>query len=343
MPHPKSPHTLVSQEPASRFSHCFEQGPLPYKESQIHRDPGWHVWCGALVRDPASARYHLFYSRWPADKGFDAWVTHSEIARAEGDSPTGPFRYAETLWPRDEAGRQWDDHCFHNVTVKHFGDKYYLYYMGNFGNGEWWTHRNNQRIGLAVASHPRGPWIRRDSPVLDVSPGAWDGLMVSNPTVTDTPDGRYLMIYKGVADGPTPLGGRVLHGLGLADSPEGPFVKHPTPIFNFDDSAFGFEDPCVWRENNTYFCIVKDMEGTLSPTRSSSLVLLQSGNGTDWIPSRPLHIIGKTLTDSTGRQLSFERVERPHIFIEPGAPPTLLVAIQPHDPHEPAFNIRLRF
>ena len=24
--------------------------------------------------------------------------------------------------------------------------KYHLYYTGNYGNGDWWTHRNHQRI-----------------------------------------------------------------------------------------------------------------------------------------------------------------------------------------------------
>lgn len=36
------------------------------------------------------------------------------------------------------------------------GKKYFLYYMGNYGDGAVtgalnWTHRNHQRIGVAVA------------------------------------------------------------------------------------------------------------------------------------------------------------------------------------------------
>ena len=35
---------------------------------------------------------------------------------------------------------------------------------------EWWVHRNHQRIGVATADHPGGPWTRRDTPLLDVGP-----------------------------------------------------------------------------------------------------------------------------------------------------------------------------
>ncbi len=301
------------------------------------------MWCGSLLKDPDAERYHLFYSRWPVSEGYDAWVTHSEIAHAVGDSPSGPFTFVEQLWPRDERSQLWDAHCFHNVAVKHFNDRYYLYYMGNVGNGEWWTHRNNQRIGVAIADHPNGPWHRQELPALDVTPGAWDALMVSNPTVTDTPDGRFMMIYKGVAEGPSPFGGRVLHGLAWADSPEGPFIKTPAPIFNFDDTPFAFEDPYVWREGDCYYCLVKDMQGTLSPTRESSLLLLQSHNGTDWTPSDPLFVIGRTLKDINGHTVDFERVERPNLFFQPDGAPVLVVAVRPKDPQEASFNLRLRY
>ena len=46
----------------------------------------------------------------------------------------------------------------HNPTVIRARGKYYLYYMGNTGDGSFWSHRNNQRIGVAVADKPEGPW-----------------------------------------------------------------------------------------------------------------------------------------------------------------------------------------
>ncbi|MBC2601744.1 glycoside hydrolase family protein [Puniceicoccus vermicola] len=327
----------------SQFSNFFREGPKPFSPEECFREDGWHVWCGSLLKDPDVEQYHLFYSRWPVSEGYDAWVTHSEIAHAIGYSPKGPFTFVERLWPRDRNSQLWDAHCFHNVTVKSFEGRYYLYYMGNAGNGEWWTHRNNQRIGVAIADHPNGPWIRQKTPALDVSPGAWDSLMVSNPTITDTSDGRFMMIYKGVGEGKPPFGGRVLHGLAWANTPEGPFTKYPTPIFDFDETDFAFEDPYLWREDNEYFCLVKDMQGTLSPSRETSVVLLQSENGTDWSPSDPPLVLSRTLQSTDGRSIAFERVERPNLFIQPDEPPVLTVAVQPKDPGEASFNIRLHY
>ena len=52
--------------------------------------------------------------------------------------------------------------------------KYYLYYMGNTGNGKAmenlnFTHRNKQRIGVAWANNPHGPWYINDKPFINVS------------------------------------------------------------------------------------------------------------------------------------------------------------------------------
>lgn len=109
-----------------------------------------------------------------------------------------------------------------------------MYYMGTHGPDisdlesavdevTWWAYRNLQRIGVAVADHPTGPWTRGTSPVIDVSPGEWDGLMTSNPTVCETVDGRILIMYKGVAEGHPPKGGAVNAGVAFADHSLGTF------------------------------------------------------------------------------------------------------------------------
>ena len=82
--------------------------------------------------------------------------------------------------------------------------KYYLFHMGNHGNGDWWTHRNNQRIGMAWAYDPEGEWHFADRPTIDVSESGFDSLMVSNPTMTETPNGKLLMVYKSSAASPSP-------------------------------------------------------------------------------------------------------------------------------------------
>jgi len=256
----------------------------------------------------------------------------------------GPFTFAGAVLSRTADDQSWDGSCFHNVTAKRFGDKYYLYYVGNRGNGDWWEHRNHQRIGVAAADRPEGPWKRFDQPILDVSPGAWDCLMVSNPTVTDTPDGRYLMIYKGVGEGPMPFGGRVLHGVAWADSPEGPFKKDPTPLFNESGVKFGFEDPYIWREGDRYYCIIKDMAGHISPTGESGLLLMQSPDGLNWEKGEPLLIVGKSLQWDDGTTRHYDRIERPSLFWDKETQQmSLLVAVKPQNVEGLSFSLRLLY
>jgi hypothetical protein len=301
------------------------------------------VWCPSIVRDD-SGLYHLFYSRWPEAEGFEAWATHSEIARATGTSLDGPFTFAGPVLRKEVGDPSWDRHGFHNVTVKNFQGKYYLYYTGQHGNGEWWDHRNHQRIGVAVADAPEGPWQRFDRPVLDVTPGAWDCHMVANPTVTETPDGRYLMIYKGVGEGPMPFGGRVLHGAAWADSPTGPFIKDPKPLFDESGVKFGFEDPFIWREGNGYFCIIKDMAGHVSPSGESSLLLMRSPDGIHWERGEPFLVQGKSLRWADGTTRSYDRLERPSIFWdEKSQALSLLVAVKPANERELSFTLRILY
>ncbi len=99
------------------------------------------------------------------------------------------------------SGRGWDADCTHNPTAHIFDGRYYIYYMGNHGNGEYWNHRNNQRIGVAVSDSPTGPFERFDAPLIDVTPGGCDALMTSNPSVARMADRRYIMVYEAVAHG----------------------------------------------------------------------------------------------------------------------------------------------
>jgi hypothetical protein len=136
----------------------------PVSKTSIFGNEQWSHWSGSVVRGN-DGLYHMLYSRWLKKLGW-AWVTDSEIAHAVAASPFGPFQFKDIALPR-RGKEHWDGWCTHNPTVHKFGDKYYLYYMGNTGDGEIvgvpgkqllnWQHRNNQRIGVAVADAPNGP------------------------------------------------------------------------------------------------------------------------------------------------------------------------------------------
>ncbi len=62
----------------------------PVPKSSIFAEDGYYVW-GASVIKGDDGLYHMFYSRWKEEYGFNAWVTHSEIAHATSEKPGGCF------------------------------------------------------------------------------------------------------------------------------------------------------------------------------------------------------------------------------------------------------------
>jgi hypothetical protein len=305
-----------------------------------------YIWCGTLVKSHLDHKYHLFYSRWPRKYGMAAWVTRSEVAHAVSDSPFGPFAFKDIALP--VRGKEyWDGLVTHNPTVHYYHGKYYLYYTGNTGDGKItgtalnWTHRNHQRIGVAVAESPDGPWKRYDQPIIDVSKDttAADAQMMANPSVTLMPDGRYLMVYKAVGKKrPQPFGGPVVHLTVIADKPEGPFVKQYKPIFTADNVDFPAEDPFVWYQGNCYYAIVKDMKGSF--TRAGrSLVLFYSVDGLDWKLAKHPLVSALNIKWEDGTTQNLEALERPQLFFENGKIVALLCAVNETLGH--SYNVQI--
>ncbi len=299
---------------------------LPIEAHAVFSMEDYCVWDPSLVTD-ADGKHHLFFSRWPLAKGFEAWVTHSEVCRAAADTPCGPFHFEEVVLPPREGF--WDGRVTHNPTIKRFGERYYLYYNGNRGNGEWWDHRNTQRVGLAVADRPQGPWTRFDQPLLDVTPGAWDAKVTTNPSCDQTPDGRYILMYKGVGDAlPAPRYGPVLHGVAFADAPAGPFVKQPQPLFAAADAHFPGEDPFVWCAQGRYFALLKDM-GTFYSPCGRAIVRFESPDGTTWRLSDDPVFQERQLAYADGRREEVHRLERPSLYIRDGVPRVFYCGVKP--------------
>jgi Glycosyl hydrolases family 16 len=316
----------------------------PVPASAKFADPDFYIWCGTMVKGD-DGKCHLFYSRWPRKLGHNAWVTHSEIAHAVGNTPLGPFQHKDVALPA--RGKEfWDGLCTHNPNVHKFGRKYYLYYMGNTGDGVNmktlnWTHRNNQRVGVAVADSPDGPWKRFDQPLIAPTPGFLDALCCTNPTVTERPGGGYLMIYKAVADkNKPPFGGPVLHVVATSDSPTGPFKNHPAPVFAREGVAFPAEDPFLWSADNRYWAIVKDNNGYFTGTGKST-ALWESDDGFDWKLARHPLVATTDITWADGGKQKLNSLERPQLYFENGRPVVLMFACDEDNKREHSFNVRI--
>lgn len=309
-------------------------------------DPDYNIWCGSAIKGD-DGQYHLFYSRWPRKLGHLAWVTHSEVAHAVSRSPFGPWQHHDVALPA-RGTNFWDGSCTHNPTVISIGGKYYLYYMGNYGDGVVgkslnWTHLNHQRIGVAVASSPAGPWTRFDRPVLDISANtnAPDALMTSNPSVATRPDGGVLMVYKAVAmKGKPPFGGPVSHLAATSDSPLGPFTKQPKPIFGAEGVMFAAEDPFIWRGTDRYWAVVKDNAGHFTQ-RGYSLALWESADGIDWKLARHPLVATPEVTWADGRKQKLDALERPQLLFDKGVPVALFCAAADAKGRDGSFNIQI--
>ncbi len=312
----------------------------PVPESCIYKEAGYYVWCASMFKYREA--YYMVYSRWPRSTGFNGWVTDSEICLAKADSLLGAFHHCKVVLTKHTAPA-WDADCAHNPVVLEHEGMFYLYYMGNYGNGEYWDHRNHQRIGVGWAADPEGEWQFGDAPAIDISPiGCFDSLMTSNPTVTHMPDGRILMVYKGVEDnGERPWGGKCVCGVAIAEDPKGPFVKANVPIMQNPEHKLSVEDPFIWYENGEYLSLVKDFNGYFTHTDGPAIALFRSKDGFDWQPdpSHPLAAELKLVLD--GVVTPVYKLERPQMYIEDGKKLVLLCAGSMGEDMEDVFSVRI--
>jgi hypothetical protein len=322
-------------------------------------DPDWHIWCGAPIRGD-DGKYHLLYSRWPARFGFaPGWALHSEIAYAVADQPLGPYKFVNVALPargvNPATGKKfWDGDVTHNPNLlRHPNGKYYLFYMGEYGDGQDYPmHRNHQRIGVAIADSPAGPWQRFDDPIVDVSadPTAFDSLCVTNPAAAVRPDGGILLIYKAVQIiAGKPMGGNVRYGAAIAATPEGPYVKTPGRIFEPESTSttqhwMFAEDPFVWfsrTAGNCYYAVARDVVGEFTGAKGG-LALFQSADGLKWRAANHPKVLGAKFTWADG-SLSKTQVERPALlFDEHGQPIALFGATDGYRKDgQTSFNVHL--
>lgn len=338
------PRSIPAQEPANMNFDAM-RSPVPASAKFI--DDDYYIWGGSMVRD-TDGQCHLLYARWKRELGHDAWVTHSEIAHAVADDPLGPYKHVDVALP--ERGEEfWDGLCTHNPTVHEFEGKYYLFYMGNIGDRKLgddlnWVHRNNQRIGVAVADHPAGPWKRFDKPVIDISSdeSAPDALMTSNPSICRKDDGTYLLIYKAVGlKRERPFGGPVVHLAATSDSPTGPFKKHFKELFTIEGLDFPAEDPFIWAQDGRCWAIVNDQQGVFSKLGEDSLALFVSDDGLDWkVAPHPL-VTPREITWADGTVQKLNRLERPQLWSENGKPAVLFCAAEETEQRVHSFNVHI--
>ncbi|MBL4699737.1 MAG: glycoside hydrolase family protein [Phycisphaeraceae bacterium] len=293
------------------------------------------VWCGSVVADD-QGKYHMYASSWSKELAFSPhWLTNSQVIHAVSDTPQGPYEFESVaLEPRGEGF--WDGRMTHNPTVhRHPDGRYILYYTGTTYDAPFPTPqtpaspklskieaRGNQRIGIAIADNPNGPWQRFDEPLIAPQPGKWDGWMNTNPAAVIHPDGSVLLYYKAVAHSEDLL----RYGVARADQVQGPYTRlTDEPIFNFDSSNDHIEDAYAWYSGQSYEMIFKDMAGGICGQKMAGVHAL-SDDGVQWrLAEKPLAYSRKvTWDDGTTTEQPF--LERPQLLIQDGKPTHLFAA-----------------
>lgn len=288
------------------------------------KDKNWYNWCNSVILGE-DGKYHLFYARFPKEKGFSSWLVYSEIIHAVGDSYSGPFKiYEKVISPREG---KWDAINAHNVKIKKFGGKYYLYYISTnwnnintkltdsilldvsrkgFSHPLWMPIRNNQRSGVAVSNSVYGPWERFDNPIV-LPQGPIKNVTV-NPDVTEGHDGKFHIMVKGDDINENKYS-RLIQASGVSKSPIGPFKLFKEPAF--DDIPT--EDATIWFDNKRmrYYAIFHALDDNF-------IGLITSKDGRTWRKANNYFVCKKELKLIDGTILKLDRMERPSVYIENG-------------------------
>lgn len=323
--------------------------PLAAKENYYGRtvgphvlaDPDYRIW-GVNVIRWTDGKYHAFYARWKEHYGFHGWIRFSEIAHAVSDHPEGPFFTTGTVIENRHADG-WDMVNAHNPAVCVAEGKILLYYIANdfreelenegearppseqFLNKHWSKVRNKQRIGVAMADRPEGPFARHPLPVVEPDGRLFKNMAV-NPAVHFR-NGRYTMIMKG--DSVDREDWYRIQLVGHSDKPEGPFTFQKTPIYTETQS----EDACIWYNERTR------QYNSIIHVFGSTLARLVSDDGIQWEKADPFHFTQKQFRMADGTIWKPARVERPYVLTDDKGKPMMLYLAVWDEEHNLNANI----
>ena len=188
------------------------------------------------------------------------------------------------------------------------------------------AHPGTQRIGMAVADSPDGPWrkVGKDGLILSPSedPKHWThGSQVVNPAFLKRPDGKYLIYYKSNDHG---RGARM--GVAIADNLEGPYVHQPAP---FTANNRTIEDGYAFMTGGRFYFLTTDNHGLFM--RGGGL-LWQSADGLAFDPvpqsgfKPPRFYLPKAEPGRSRNYYGAGSFQRPQLLVEDGRPTHLYAA-----------------
>lgn len=326
---------------------------------------GHFVWCGSAIQAEEDGKYYLFYSAMESGAEHppfvDAWLLGSKIGVAVSDSPYGDYKNIGFVYNEDGYNldrHSWDSQTVSNTHIKHFNGKYYLYYCGSVDPGEnarikgRLTKRDciqqNQKLGVlcfnSIKDLLKGEFTCNEQPLLaprtrvkpdnvlepsqngtEVKP---DNLIMVNPAVVYNPaNKKYFLYFKGNVYDPSWRG---VHGVAIADAPEGPFKVMDNYVFEFaakTNQKLNAEDPFVWyhRKDNCFYAVFKDFTGEFTKG-NPGLAIMYSKDGLHWVLPEHSLFMKKEIVLKNGEHVEVDRLERPQLFLNEEDEPIVLYA-----------------
>ncbi len=229
-----------------------------FKEGIIRRDPS------AIIK--VEGLYHVWYTR-------STGISYG-FGTGNVDAKTFPWDLAEIWHASSKDGWHWeeqglaiargekgsyDERSVFTPEVLAHGGKYYLVYQVV---EHPYVRRVKEKVSIAVATSPYGPWTKLQGPVLEPSDdGEWLGdednrFLVKTKGSFDSHkthdpclmyyQGKFYLYYKGEPMGEEMFfGGRETKwGVAIADKPQGPYIKSDyNPVTNSGHEV------CVWHYN----------------------------------------------------------------------------------------------
>jgi alpha-L-fucosidase len=321
---PRRPEPVEAQ----RRPVAFRDRLLPAPIDGGFRQSNYWVWCGTVVKGD-DGKYHHYASRWPRGLPFGPhWLSNSEVVHSVSDTPEGPYRFLDVaLPPRGE--QYWDGRMTHNPVVRKIGRQYAIFYTGTTYSGPTPTPEHpiaensaqkldahdGERVGVAVADSPYGPWRRFDQPILDVRSNSWEQYLLSNPSPLVRPDGSILLYYKGVER----LRKHAI-SVALATNLTGPYERLSDKPF---DVGVGAEDPTMWFENGRYHALMLDTDRSFS---SKEIYHATSTDGLHWVTQPNPVAITKDYPWADGVARRMDSTERPQILAQDGVATHVFIA-----------------
>jgi hypothetical protein len=217
----------------------------------------------------------------------------------------------------------------HNPEIRQFGERYVIVF--NWAPAV--PNPRTRRIGLAFADSLMGPWSVSPNAIAPGPRGAWDELLVLNPTLFQHPDGRFFIYYRTWDQRHDDL-----LGVAIAEDLEGPYVKQENnPVINptrlVDGANAGLEDPFAFAEGGKIHVLARDygvFRGRDTPHDPGSGLFFSSKDGLEF-PHTPeiayhgtLHYYERSEVETGPR---WERFERPKLLFRGGRPAYLFNAL----------------